>query len=205
MVDPHGQEDILTTEIGEPTKAVILVHGRGATAGSIQRFGRDVVSDAVLIAPQAHRNTWYPHGFMEPRERNQPWLDAALERITDCLNIAGDHGFAHDETALIGFSQGACLATEYAATNADRYLGVFGLSGGLIGQEIEQEQYDGSMDGNPVFLGCSDRDPHIPLERVEETAAVFEDLGADIDKRIYEGMGHTINEDEQEAIRAKLG
>lgn len=205
MDDGHGQEEILTGEVGDPEKAVILVHGRGATAGSIQRFGRQIASDAVLIAPQAHDNTWYPRGFMEPREDNQPWLRSALRRVQDCLTVAEDHGFGPDETALIGFSQGACLATEYAAANADRYLGVFGLSGGLIGQEIDRDRYTGSMDGTPVFLGCSDRDPHIPQERVEETAAVFEDLDADLDKRIYEGMGHTINEDEQDAIRELLG
>jgi phospholipase/carboxylesterase len=204
MADRHQDEEILTAEVGDPEKTVVLVHGRGATAGSIQRFGRQVTDDAVLIAPQAHRNTWYPNGFMEPREDNQPWLDDALERVQDCLEIATDRGFERAETALIGFSQGACLATEYAASNPTEYLGVFGLSGGLIGQEVEKDRYSGDMDGTPVFLGCSDRDPHIPQERVDATAAVFDDLDADVDKRIYEGMGHTINDDEQLAIRELL-
>lgn len=205
MADRHQDEEILTAEVGDPDKAVVLLHGRGATAGSIQRFGKQVTDDAVLIAPQAHRNTWYPNGFMEPREDNQPWLDSALERVRDCLELAQDHGFDRTETALIGFSQGACLATEYAASDPTEYLGVFGLSGGLIGQDIEDNRYSGSMDGTYVFLGCSDQDPHIPQERVDGTAAVFKRLDADVDERIYDDMGHNINEDEKDAIRELLG
>ena len=105
---------------------------------------------------------------------------------------------------LLGFSQGACLATEYTARHPQRYVGVFGLSGGLIGPEGRTFDYDGSMDGTPVFLGCSDRDPHIPRSRVGETATAFEALGAEVEERIYEGMGHTVNRDELDVVHSAL-
>lgn len=203
MPDRHRQESMRTEDNGD-SAAVILLHGRGATADSILQLGEELASDAFLIAPQAHRNTWYPHGFMEPRDDNQPWLDAALDRVSDAFEVAAEEGFTREDVHLIGFSQGACLATEYAASNADRYGSVSGLSGGLIGQDIDQERYQDSMDGTPVFLGCSDQDPHIPVERVEATAQVFKNLGADVDTRLYEGMGHTVNSDEKDAIQALL-
>lgn len=201
----HDDGDVLTEEVGEPGKAVVLLHGRGAIAASFLGSVRELVDDAVLIAPQAHQRTWYPSSFMEPREQNQPWLDAALERVAGMLDRAADAGCDPDSAHLIGFSQGACLATEFAAANARRYGSVTALSGGLIGEAVEQHRYDGDMGGTPVFLGCSDTDPHIPEQRVHETAAVFEGLGADVDERIYPGMGHTVNEDEREYIRGLLG
>lgn len=196
----------VTTEVkGTPDQAIILLHGRGASAAQIMRFGTSLaVTDVVFIAPQAEQNTWYPAPFMQPVAENQPWLDGALDKVAACVGKATDNGFALDDTYLLGFSQGACLAAEYAARNPDRYGGVFGLSGGLIGETVDRDRYSGDMAKTPVFLGCSDQDPHIPVERIEETAAVFDDLNAAVEQRIYEGMGHTINQDEKTFIEETL-
>jgi predicted esterase len=134
-------------------------------------------------------------------EQNEPGLSSALNLLGRLIGRVEAAGVSRERIALLGFSQGACLTTEFAARHPQRYGGVFGLSGGLIGPEGTTFDYDGSMEDTPVFLGCSDRDPHIPLERVQETAAVFERLGADVEERIYEGMGHTVNQDEIAFVR----
>jgi len=133
-------------------------------------------------------------------EQNEPWLSAALDRVDQAIADVEDQGIPADRIVLLGFSQGACLASESMARNTRRYGGLAALSGGLIGPEGTPRDYDGSLDGTPVFIGCSDQDPHIPLERVNETAEVLDDLDADVDERIYEGMGHTVNEDELDAV-----
>ncbi|HEU4570512.1 MAG TPA: dienelactone hydrolase family protein, partial [Gemmatimonadales bacterium] len=146
----------------------------------------------------------YPHSFLVPVAQNQPWLDSALavlERVTAQL---ADAGIPRERQVLLGFSQGACLALEFAARNAVRWGGVVGLSGGLIGPEGTPRAYGGDLAGTPVFLGCSDVDPHIPVARVHETAQVLTRLGGRVDARIYPGMPHTINEDEVQAVRALL-
>lgn len=206
--DPHGGQPIerAGADLDEAAAAMILVHGRGAQAqgmlGLADEIGRD---DVAYLAPQAARRTWYPNSFLAETESNQPHLGSALELLEDVLDEVtdedGDGGVPLERTVLLGFSQGGCLATEYAARNADRYGGVVALSGGLIGPEGTPREYEGSMDGTPVFAGCGDQDPHIPVERVEETARVFEDLEADVKKRIYEGVGHTVLEDELEYVR----
>jgi phospholipase/carboxylesterase len=201
----HEREDVRRRTIGAPEKAVIMLHGRGATADGFLQLADRVVDDAVVLAPQAHRRTWYPESFMAERDANQPWLDAALERVEAMLRLAEQEGYGTGSVFLVGFSQGACLATEFAATRPDRYGGVFGLSGGLIGPEIEDERYTGELEGTPVFLGCSDDDPHIPLERVKKTTEVFERMDAGVEERIYPGMGHTINEDEVSVLQEYLG
>ncbi|PSP75287.1 phospholipase [Halobacteriales archaeon QS_1_68_20] len=201
--DPHGEQQIETTgaPLADADAAVVLAHGRGATARGILGLSREVGIDGVAyLAPQAARNTWYPRSFMEPIEDNQPWLSSALAFFGRTVERAAD-AVAHEQVVLGGFSQGACLASEFAARNAREYGGVVALSGGLIGPEGTEFDSEGSMDGISVFLGCSDSDPHIPLERVHETADAFEDLGADVDERIYEGMGHGVNEDEVDAVR----
>jgi phospholipase/carboxylesterase len=141
---------------------------------------------------------------MAPVEENEPDLSAALRVIDGLINQLCETSLTEEQIVLGGFSQGACLATEYAARNTQRYGGVVGLSGGLIGPEGTDFDYEGTLDGTPVFLGCSDQDPYIPLERVEETAEAFRHLGAKVTKRIYEGMGHTTNEDELDHVRALL-
>lgn len=177
--------------------AMILVHGRGATAASILTLTEEVKGPSfAYLAPQAPGLTWYPFSFLAPIKQNQPELDHALATLGAALAAVEGAGIPAEHTILLGFSQGACLASEYAARNARRYGGIIALSGGLIGPRGTPREYPGSLAGTPVFLGCSDVDPHIPVWRVEETAAVLEEMGAEVTKRLYPGMAHTVNEDE---------
>ncbi|ELY97923.1 alpha/beta hydrolase [Natrialba asiatica] len=203
---PHQDQPLVTagTELGDATAAMILVHGRGATARSIVQMGREVHREGVaLLAPQAERNEWYPNSFLAPVESNEPGRSSGLQAIRNAIETATDAGIPTERILVLGFSQGACLASEFVARNPRRYGGLVALSGGLIGDEIEADDYadtDGDLDGTPAFLGCSDVDPHIPEERVHETARVLEELNADVTERIYEGMGHGVNEDELETV-----
>jgi predicted esterase len=202
--DPHRKVPVQTTgaALDAARAAMILVHGRGASAASILTLAQELDLEGVAyLAPQAVGHTWYPHSFMAPMEQNEPGLSSALNLLGRLIGRVEAAGVSRERIALLGFSQGACLTTEFTVRHPKRYGGVFGLSGGLIGPEGTTFDYDGSMEDTPVFLGCSDRDPHIPLERVQETAAVFERLGADVEERIYEGMGHTVNQDEIAFVR----
>src|SRR5262249_42394229 len=158
----------------------------------------------AFLAPQAAGGTWYPNRFTAPLERNEPYLSSALRAVADAVAAAAGAGVEPPRTAIIGFSQGACLALEFGARNARSYGALIGLSGGLIGPEVERSRYPGSLDGTPVLLGCSDVDPHIPLDRVRESAQALEELGASVDLRIYPQLGHTVNMDEIEAARALI-
>lgn len=190
---------------GEARGAVIMLHGRGATATDILELQRSFgQTDLAYLAPQAPGYQWYPHRFMEPIASNEPYLTYAMRAVDDLLTTLEQHGLEHERIVLLGFSQGACLATEYAARHAQRYGGVVGLSGGLIGPEGTPRDYPGSLDGTPVFLGCSDVDPHIPLRRVQETTRVLTGLGATVTEQIYRGMGHTVNGDEIEHVKRIL-
>jgi predicted esterase len=192
-------------QLDEADAAVVALHGRGATARGILQVVAQLDVDGVAgVAPQATRNTWYPTGFMEPIEQNEPWLSAALSMLEGLVESVEGEGVPAERIVLLGFSQGACLASEFLARNARRYGGHVAFSGGLIGPPGTPRDYEGSLDGTPAFLGCSDRDPHIPEERVHETADVLTELGADVTTRIYEGMGHTVNQDELEAARGVL-
>ena len=184
---------------------MILVHGRGATAESMMpladAFGRD---DIAWLAPQAAQNTWYPYSFLTPMEQNEPGLSSALSVIAALVDRLAGEGFGSQRVGVLGFSQGACLATEFSARNPRRYGCIVGLSGGLIGPPGTPRNYGGSLDGTPVFLGCSDIDPHIPLQRVQETTVVLRGMGAQVDERIYPGFGHSVNADEVNAVKALL-
>ena len=185
--------------------AMILLHGRGASAQGMLALADELdVPDVAYRAPQAAQRSWYPQSFMAPIEKNEPGLSSALRVIDDLIAQICESHLTEEQIVLLGFSQGACLATEYAVRHPQRYGGVVGLSGGLIGPEDTTFDYDGTLDGTPVFLGCSDQDPYIPLERVEETAEALRHLGAKVTKRIYEGMGHTTNEDELAHVRTLL-
>jgi predicted esterase len=185
--------------------ALIAIHGRGAGAEDIIALAREITpSNVTILAPQAAGNTWYPYRFLEPTERNEPYLSSALRIVADLIAQLGEHGILPERIALMGFSQGACLTLEAAACNARKYAGVIGFSGGLIGPPGTSFDFTGSLDGTPVFLGCSDVDPHIPKERVEESAVALDRLGAAVDVRLYPGMGHTVNRDELEAARTIL-
>ncbi|AHG89709.1 phospholipase/Carboxylesterase [Gemmatirosa kalamazoonensis] len=202
--DPHAGQPVRTAgaALDGARAAVILVHGRGASAESILSLAEALPVDGVAyLAPQAAGGTWYPLGFMSPIPRNEPGITSSMWAIDRLFARIADAGVPPERTMLLGFSQGACLATEYVARHARRYGGVAGLSGGLIGPDGTPRDYAGSLDGTPVFLGCSDVDFHIPAERVRETAEVLARLGGDVDMRLYPGMGHGVNEDEIEAVR----
>ena len=205
--DPHADMPVerAGAAIDDASAAVVLVHGRSARATGMldltRQLGRE---DVAYLAPQANRGTWYPQSFLAPIEANEPFLSAALGKLDSVLDTVTE-SVPLDRTILLGFSQGACLATEYAARNADRYGGVVAFSGGLIGPEGTPREYEGSMAGTPVFFGCSDVDPHIPVERVHESATVFEELDGDVETRIYEGAGHTVLPDELEYARELVG
>lgn len=188
----------------EATAAMVMLHGRGATAQDILLLAREWQAPGwAFIAPQAANSTWYPYRFMEPLDHNEPWLASALELLDQLVaRVSGELPFA--QLMLLGFSQGACLAVEYAARHARRYGGVVGLSGGLIGPDDTPRNYPGSFDRTPVFLGCSDVDFHIPKERVMETAQVFEKMRAHVTMRLYPKMEHTVNEDEIAVVQGML-
>jgi predicted esterase len=183
---------------------MILIHGRGASARDIMTVAAEVAEPGfAFLAPEAAGGSWYPNRFMEPLESNEPWLSSALETVGRVLALAEEQ-LPLEYVILLGFSQGACLALEYAARNARRYGGLIGLSGGLIGPDDTPRDYPGSLDGTPVFLGCSDVDPHIPARRVLEMAKVLEALGAKVTTRLYPGMGHEVNADELDHVRRMM-
>ncbi len=204
---PHQGQPVLTA--GEPLDrahaAMILIHGRGASAEDILMLAGEFDGTGfAFLAPQAAGHTWYPNSFLAPIPSNEPGLSSGLAAIAALLKRVGGAGIAPERTILLGFSQGACLALEFAARNARRYGGVAGLSGGLIGPDGAPRDYPGSLDGTPVFLGCSDVDPHIPAARVRESAAILRRLGGEVTDRLYPGMGHTVNRDEIAAVQGLM-
>ncbi len=182
-----------------------MLHGRGGSPQDMQELARtlDRPQFACLV-PAAAGRTWYPYSFLERIERNEPYLSSALRLVQSALGRAEAAGVPTARVVLLGFSQGACLTVEFAARHAQHYGAVVGLSGGLIGPEGMPRDYEGSFEGTPAFLGSSDVDPHVPKRRVDETEAVFTRLGARVTKRIYPGMGHTINADEIAYVRSLL-
>jgi predicted esterase len=205
--DPHAVQPILAAG-PDPEQAgatLILLHGRGANADDILSLYAELGLEGLsALAPQAAGNAWYPHSFLAPLEANQPFLDSALRRIETLVSGLLTRGIPSDRIALLGFSQGACLALEFAARHPRRYAGIMGLTGGLIGPPGTPREYPGSLDGTPVFLGTSDPDPHVPFERVLETKVRLTRMGATVELRRYPGMPHTINEDELDACRRLL-
>lgn len=190
--------------LGKASATLILVHGRGASAEDIYGLGEEVsrgLPGVALLAPQASGNAWYPQRFLAPLALNEPQLSSALGVIGALAAEAAQAGPGYGGVVLLGFSQGACLALEFAARNPRRYGGVVGLSGALIGPPGAPRGLEGSLSGTPVYLGCSDRDAHIPLASVEESAGVLERQGARVTLSIFPGMGHTVNPEELDAVR----
>ncbi len=190
----------------ESARAVmVMLHGRGATAESILGLAGELdVPGYAYVAPQAAGRTWYPHRFLEPLERNEPYLSSALAAVAGTLDTLERAGISLQRVILLGFSQGACLALEYAARHAQRYGGVVALSGALIGPESTSRQYPGSLDSTPIFIGCDDADPHVPAAYVTHSEQALADLGAAVTARFYPHMGHTVNQDELDAARAMM-
>lgn len=205
--NPHRSQPVATAGVPlEKAKAaMIMMHGRGANADDMLALAREFYyPEFAYLAPNARGNSWYPYSFLAPLSRNEPGLSSALGVIGDLLAQLAAKGFPPEKVMLLGFSQGACLVLEFIARNARRYGGVVGLSGGLIGPEGTPRNTAGSLNGTPVFLGCSNVDIHIPRSRVEETAQVLTAMGADVATRLYAGMGHTVNQDEIRFVQGMM-
>ncbi|MEP7285247.1 MAG: phospholipase [Chloroflexota bacterium] len=201
---PHAGQPIMATgtPLDSASAAMIMVHGRGSTPEDILSLAAffDAPNFAYL-APRAAGNTWYPHRFMEPLEKNEPYLSSALAVLDSLMVLLDNAGIAPEKTIVLGFSQGACLSLEFAARHAQRYGGVIALSGALIGPDGTPRNYAGSLEHTPVFLGCSDVDFHIPKQNVLNSGEVMSSLGGDVTTRIYPNMGHTTNKDEIAVVR----
>jgi predicted esterase len=198
-------------DLHEAERAMILIHGRGATPESILSLTGELPGNLgfAFIAPGAsestdHPRSWYPHSFLAPVESNEPGLSSALARIEDAVVELEVHGIERRNILLLGFSQGACLALEYAVRRARRWGGVVALTGGLIGDRISPRDDTGTFGDTPVFLGCSDRDPHVPLWRVDESEDLLRRMGARVEKRIYPGLAHTVIRDELDWVEGAM-
>jgi predicted esterase len=194
---------------GEPVSraraAMLMIHGRGARAEDILSLSTEFEQAGfAYFAPQAAGNTWYPNRFLVPLTMNEPWLSSALTFVDEVLEEIINAGVPAEQIMLLGFSQGACLALEFAARNTRRYGGIVGLSGALIGPADTPRDYKGSLAETPVFLGCSDVDFHVPKERVAETAEVMRRLGGEVTERLYPNMDHTVNQDEIDFVRGMM-
>jgi phospholipase/carboxylesterase len=186
-------------------QVIILIHGRGATAQSMFSLGQLFATEkTTLLAPQAADNTWYPYSFLAEESLNQPYLNSALELVNSIVERLINQGFSESQLILVGFSQGACLSLEFAARSGYAFKLVAGLSGGLIGEILNEYRYSEDLSNQTIFLGCSDVDFHIPVERVHESSALFEERGAKVIKNIYPNMGHHVNDDEITQIKQLL-
>lgn len=207
-LDPHRDQPVLTSgrELAKAAGAVILLHGRGASAEDILGLGLEFDRpDLAYLAPQAEGHTWYPYSFLAPKQQNEPWLTSALNKVSQIVEGLTSAGLARDKIVIAGFSQGACLATEFVASNAAKYGGLIAFSGGLIGPPGTQFRYPGSLDGTRSFFGGVDPDPHVPWQRVEESASVISALGAEVVSRRYAGKPHAINREELEEAKKLIG
>lgn len=207
IAGPHHGQPILTA--GEPLAsaraAMVMVHGRGASAESILTLADEFEQPGfAYLAPQAAGGTWYPNRFLVPMASNEPWLSSALATVDQVVAKVVAAGIPHERLIILGFSQGACLALEYAARNARRYGGIVGLSGGLIGADDEPRQDSGAFAGTPIFLGCSEVDFHIPQQRVQHATDTLKTLGGNVTMRLYPNMDHTVNQDEIEFVRKMM-
>jgi phospholipase/carboxylesterase len=192
-------KNILTAgkEIENAQKAMILLHGRGATAQDILGLADHFpVDDFALFAPQATGNTWYPYSFLAPPSQNEPGLSSALEILKELLEEIQQKGIAAENIYFAGFSQGACLTAEFVTRNAARYGGVIIFTGGLIGDKIYAENYNGDFEGTPVFIGTGNPDAHVPVERVRETEKMMKEMNANVEVKIYDNRPHTVSGDE---------
>lgn len=174
-----------------------MLHGRGANARDILGLANHLdVSDFALLAPQATHNTWYPYSFLTKPEQNEPWLSSALDLLKDLVEEVVEQGISEENIYFLGFSQGACLTLEFVARNAKKYSGIVAFTGGLIGDKIYEENYAGDFDQTPIFLSTGNPDPHVPLERIEESAAILKKMNANLQVKVYENRPHTILQEE---------
>ena len=204
---PHAGQPVLTTgkPLGQSPVVVIMIHGRGAGPENILELASALAQpDVTYLAPAAANNTWYPYSFMSDIARNEPYLSSALSVVKSLVSQVEASGIRRDRIVILGFSQGACLTTEFAIRNASPFGGFVAFSGGAIGPPGTKWDETGRFDGTPIFFGCSNVDPHIPEPRVIESAELCERMGATVTRRIYPGMGHLVNDDEIAWARALL-
>ena len=191
--------------LSEAKKVLIMLHGRGDQADSFVRLAQELDTPGfACLAPQAIRNTWYPHSFLMPLSQNEPQLSLSLSGVHELVDNISGLGFADEHIYFLGFSQGACLSLEYTARYARRYGGVIALTGGLLGDTVDVSNYTGDFAGTPIFIGSSDHDPHVPEARIDESEVILRQMGAEVTKKIYPGLGHTINDDELQRASALL-
>jgi phospholipase/carboxylesterase len=193
------KKNIVTSgnEVSGTSKALIMLHGRGASAEDILSMSAHLnVKDYSLIAPQATNNSWYPYSFLAPPSQNEPWLSSALQLLKELLDDLYSKGIPSENIYFMGFSQGACLTLEFVTRNANKYGGVAAFTGGLIGDKIYRENYNGDFHNTPIFIGSANPDPHVPVERVYASTNILKDMNAMVTEKIYNNMGHTINQDE---------
>ena len=197
------EKNIITARkpVTDAENVLLMIHGRGGSAEDILSLGGHLrLKDFALLAPQATNQTWYPFSFMAPTAQNEPWLSSALSILKELLDDLIAQGVKTENIYLLGFSQGACLTLEFVARHAKRFGGVIAFTGGLIGDKINNENYQGDFAGTPVFIGSSNPDPHVPVERVNESTKILRSMNAEVTEKIYEGMGHTINQDEIDTV-----
>ncbi len=193
------KKNILTAgkKIEEARQVLILLHGRGAPAEDILGLSRHLDVDGfALMAPQATNYTWYPYSFLVPPKQNEPWLSSALQLLSDITGDVVAQGIREENIFFVGFSQGACLTLEFVTRNARRWGGAVAFTGGLIGDRIYRENYQGDFHQTPVFIGSSDPDAHVPVDRVKESTRILTEMNASVQEKIYPNLGHTISEDE---------
>ncbi|HET8809723.1 MAG TPA: dienelactone hydrolase family protein [Flavobacteriaceae bacterium] len=183
--------------INEAEKALILLHGRGADAQDILGLATHLnISDFALLAPQATNHTWYPYSFLAPPGQNEPWLSSALGLLKELTDEVVEQGIPAENIYFLGFSQGACLTLEFVTRNAKKYGGIVAFTGGLIGDKIYEGNYSGDFEGTPIFLSTGNPDPHVPLERIEESTKILKKMNANLQVKIYENRPHTISQEE---------
>ncbi|HEY0058840.1 MAG TPA: dienelactone hydrolase family protein [Flavisolibacter sp.] len=195
------QKNIITAgqTLGRSSQVLILLHGRGGSAEEIISLADHLhVPRFTLLAPQATGNSWYPYSFLAPPAQNEPWLSSSLGLLKELLDDLAAKDIPSESIYFAGFSQGACLTLEFVTRNANRYGGVVAFTGGLIGDKIDPGNYSGHFSGTPIFIGTSDPDPHVPVERVYATTNILKSMGAAVTEKVYSNMGHTINQDEIE-------
>ena len=205
--DPHQGQTVRMKgkPLDQARAAMLMIHGRGARAEDILSIADQLQErDFAYLAPQAAGYTWYPNRFLAPIAENEPWLSSALSFVDSVFTEITNTGIPSERIMLLGFSQGACLALEFAVRNVQRYGGIVGLSGALIGPDDTPRDFAGSLAGTPVFLGCSEVDPHVPKERVDQTAEVLRRLGGNVTERLYPNMDHSVNHDEIDFVRGMM-
>jgi len=189
-------------DLSVATKVLIMAHGRGGSAEDILSLAGFLdLKEFSLLAPQAANNSWYPYSFIAPPTQNEPWLSSALSLLTEIKNDVIAQGISEENVYFLGFSQGACLILEFITRNAKKFGGIAAFSGGLIGDKIYTENYKGDFKNTPVFIGSSNPDPHIPVERVQATTKILKEMNAEVIEKIYPNMGHTISQDEIDLVK----